>query len=190
MGKVMPAIDPNHPGHAKGFDPFCDRPSRTVRNMLSEMLGDCLAHGEIFPGDPPESLQHYSQAPYRDFIRDRIARYRKATREALEASDSLLARTAVLWRHGLYFEAHEVLESQWLASSGDQREGLKGLIQAAGVYVHWEAGHHAAAAGLARKAIDRLRRFGDAIGDQQAIDIKALLEDLLQLTGSTGGADA
>ena len=91
-----------------------------------------------------------------------------ATSEALSAGDAPLARAAILWRHGLYFEAHEVLEPHWQAASGDEREGLKGLIQAAGVYVHREAGHGESAMGLARKAVGRLRKYGDAIGDNQA----------------------
>jgi len=162
----------------EGFDPFTDRPSRTVRNTLSEMLRDCLGRHKIFSEVPIDLLQGYPQPPYADYIRDRVARYRAATRDALSAGDSPVARAAILWRHGLYFEAHEVLEPYWQAAVGREREGLKGLIQAAGVYVHREAGQDKASVALARKAVDRLRQYGDAIGDSGQIGIERLLAEL------------
>lgn len=174
-------MDLNKPASAKGFDPFNDRHARNVRNALSLMLADCLAHRQVFSESPPEILPQYPQAPYRDYIRDRAARYQVVTREALAADVSTKGRAAILWRHGLYFEAHEILEPLWQASTGAEREGLKGLIQAAGAHVHQEAAQHVAAAKLARKATDRLHRFGHAIHDRQGLDINALLADLVPL---------
>ena len=72
----------------RGFDPFNDRPSRTVRNTLSEMLRDCLGHRELFSEVRADLLQRYPQPPYADYIRDRVDRYRVATSEALSAGDS------------------------------------------------------------------------------------------------------
>ena len=167
------------------FDPFNDRPARTVRNTLSEMLGGCLERREVFADPPADLLRRFSQPPYGGYIRDRAARYRVATREARNAAASPVIQSAILWRHGLYFEAHEVLEPHWLAASGAEREGLQGLIQAAGVYVHQEAGHGAAAVRLARKAVARLRRFGDAIGDREALDIEQLVDRLTHLIEAT-----
>ena len=168
-----------------GFDPFNDRPSRTVRKALSERLGDCLARRRVFPEAPEDLLARFPQTPYRDYLQDRAARYRKATRDIQGTAGSPVARAAILWRHGLFFEAHEVLEPHWLATSGDEREGLKGLIQAAGVYVHREAGHETAAASLARKAVDRLRRYGSAICDGDAMDIPSLVARLERLIATT-----
>lgn len=166
------------------FDPFNDRPSRTVRNTLSEMLQDCLSRHEVFVDAPDDWLENYSQQPYAGYIRDRVARYRKATREIRSAGGSPVAQSAILWRHGLVFEAHEILEPHWLSTSGDEREGLKGLIQAAGAYVHQEAGHGAAAVSLARKAVGRLRKYGDVIGDSQHMGIEMLVADLERLIES------
>ena len=168
-----------------GFDPFSDRTSRTVRNTLSEMLQDCLGRREVFSGVPADWRQRYAQPPYAAYIRDRVERYRAATSEALSAGDSPVARAAILWRHGLYFEAHEVLEPHWQAASGEEREGLQGLIQAAGVFVHQEAGQDDASVRLARKAIDRLRQFGDAIGDRQALGIEQLVGELEHVMASS-----
>lgn len=163
------------------FDPFNDRAARTVRNTLSEMLGGCLERCEVFAAPPADLLRRYPHSPYSDYIRDRAERYRAATRESVNTAVSPVTRAAILWRHGLYFEAHEVLEPHWLAASGEEREGLQGLIQAAGVYVHREAGHDAAAARLASKAVARLRRFGDAIGDRKVLDIEQLVAGLTRL---------
>lgn len=168
-----------------GFDPFSDRASRTVRNTLSEMLRDCLGHREAFPEVPADLLQSYPQPPYAAYIWDRVDRYRAATSEALSAGDSPVVRAAILWRHGLYFEAHEVLEPHWQAASGEEREGLKGLIQAAGVFVHREAGQDKASARLAGKAVGRLRQYGDAIDDGQYMEIEMLVVQLERLMGSS-----
>jgi hypothetical protein len=163
------------------FDPFNDRPSRTVRNTLSKMLEGCLGRREIFHEQPTDLLHRFPQPPYAAYIRDRIARYRAATTRMRSAIDSPMIQAAILYRHGLYFEAHEVLEPHWLAAAGEEREGLKGLIQAIGVFVHREAGHSAAAQKLARKAIDRLHRYGGAIREQEALDIPRLVAQLTHL---------
>ena len=168
-----------------GFDPFNDRPSRTVRNTLAEMLRNCLGRHEVFPEDPADLLQDYPQPLYADYIRDRVDRYRAATHEALSVSDSPVARAAILWRHGLHFEAHEVLEPHWQAASGEAREGLKGLVQAMGVYVLWEAGQDKAAVRLAGKAVARLRQFGDAIEEKQRMGVETLVTQLEHLIASS-----
>lgn len=184
----MTVTDSKKQVHCDGFDPFNDRPSRTVRNTLSEMLRDCLERNDVFGDVPADWLKCYARPPYIVYIRDRVSRYRAATRDIRSLGGSPVNRAAILWRHGLAFEAHEILEPHWLSASGDEREGLKGLIQAAGVYVHQEAGHAAAAISLARKAVDRLRRFGDAIGDHQAIGVETLIVQLERLieTASPG----
>jgi len=171
----------------RGFDPFNDRPSRMVRNGLSARLQACIADQKVFGDAPRDLVRQYPQPLYIAYIRDRVARYRAATREIRAAGDGTpLSQAAILWRHGLYFEAHEILEPYWLAAAGREREGLKGLIQAIGVDVHREAGHAAAAAGLARKAVERLQRFGDAIREPQAIDIDNLVARLSLLIDAAG----
>ena len=177
----MEDVDKSQDRTVPGFDPFNDRPSRTVRNTLSERLGECLARREVFRGPPEDLLACFPKQPCRDYIADRVKRYREASREAQDVGGSPVARAAVLWRHGLYFEAHEVLEPHWLATSGEEREGLKGLIQAAGVYVHREAGHDAAAVSLARKAAPRLQHYGHAIGGGEATHIQRLVVALEHL---------
>lgn len=170
-----------------GFDPFNDRPSRRVRNSLSARLQACVAEHKVFDDAPRDLVRRFPQPPYTAYIRDRVARYRAATREIRAAGGSTpLTQAAILWRHGLYFEAHEILEPHWLAAAGREREGLKGLIQAIGVDVHREAGHRAAATRLARKAVARLHRYGDAISGSQAVDIDNLVARLSPLIDASG----
>ena len=191
MGEdAVDAFDSNPKSPPRGFDPFNDRPSRTVRNRLSESLRLCIAGREVYRDAPPELVQQFSQPSCAAYIKDRVERYRLATRAIRATSEGPLTQAAILWHHGLYFEAHEILEPHWLAVAGREREGLKGLIQAIGVDVHREAGHAAAAAGLARKAVERLRRFGDAISDKQAINIEHLVTRLTCLINSARQEDA
>ena len=171
------------------FDPFHDRQARDVRNALSELLLDCLARREVFTREADGLLGRYPQRPYSDYIRDRSGRYRKATAEARSAMNTPLTQAAILWRHELYFEAHEVLEPLWLESDGSVRDGLKGLIQAAGVWVHREAGRPGAAANLARKAIPRLRKWGHALDLQPPMEMAALLAKLENLAATFDATD-
>jgi predicted metal-dependent hydrolase len=62
----------------------------------------------------------------------------------------------VLWNVGLFFELHELLETIWHGTQGIERTGLKGLIQAAGVYVHRQRENIDAASGLAQRARQNL----------------------------------
>ena len=40
------------------------------------------------------------------------------------------------WNEQLYYEAHDVLEDLWLKTTSDDAKYFKGLIQAAGAFVH------------------------------------------------------
>lgn len=187
MGKEgTDATDSSPQSPPRGFDPFSDRPSRTVRNALAIKLERCIAAGEVFDDAPRDLVQEFSQPPYSVYIRDRVARYRSATREMLATGATPLLQASILYRHGLFFEAHEILEPYWLAAAGRKREGLQGLIQAIGVDVHREAGHTVAAGRLARKAVVRLRRFGDAISHPQAFDIDNLMARLTLVIHASG----
>ena len=87
---------------------------------------------------------------YRDYIHRSTRRYRNVIQKAgrLHITDPRHL-TAILWNDGLYFELHELLETFWLETHGNERTALKGLIQAAGVYVHSLRGNLRAARGLA-----------------------------------------
>src|SRR5205814_1522910 len=58
---------------------------------------------------------------------------------------------AVLWREGLFFEVHEVLEAVWKTAKGDTRQALQGVIQIAVAYHHLSHGNSRGGTTLARR---------------------------------------
>lgn len=141
------------------FDPFNDRTARNIRNSLSTALVAELL-GLSDPGVEAVAnqwLERVTDPGFRDHIRQRTACYRQVVQETrhLDTKDPrCFAQT--LWNAGLFFELHELLESFWRETRGRERTAIKGLIQAAGVYVHSERGNLRAARGLAAKACRNL----------------------------------
>ena len=74
-----------------------------------------------------------------------------------------LQQAVVIWNQSLFFEFHDHLETLWKAATGDQRQMLKGLIKAAGVYVHLEQHHQQAAKSLAMKSFELLRQYSHCL---------------------------
>ena len=83
------------------------------------------------------------------------------------------------WNQELFFEVHELLERIWQQAAGDEHQALKGLIQAAGVYVHLEYNHQAAARKLAVKSSDRILKYADRLSF--IANLNLLLEKLKTL---------
>ncbi len=137
------------------FDPFNDRTSRDIRNTLStafivELTG---AEGPSIDTVAKRWLDRAKEPVYGNYIRQCTSRYGQVIRQArrLQCRDPRFL-TALLWNAGLFFELHELLESIWQETRGQERTALKGLIQAAGVYVHRRHGNFCAATGLAERA--------------------------------------
>jgi hypothetical protein len=141
------------------FDPFNDRRSRELRNTLSEQFIEVVQRSDsqafrLF-------CDHWEAVDlggvYREYLEIRLNRYRKAFAQ-FERDDirAPLRQSMVLWNVGLYFEVHELLENIWHTAEEPLRSVLKGLIQAAGVHVHFLWGHQSAAEKLARKAHQHL----------------------------------
>jgi hypothetical protein len=137
------------------FDPFNDRRSRDLRNTLSEQFVEVVLRndGQAFR----LFCDHWKAVDlggiYREFLEDRLGRYRRAfdqfERDKVRAP---LRQAMVLWNLALYFEMHELLETIWHPAAEPFRSALKGLIQAAGAYIHLLWGHQRAGEKLARKA--------------------------------------
>ena len=137
------------------FDPFSDRLARDIRNTLSSALVDELI------GEKAGSLADTAArwlaadlpAAHRDYIQRRMTRYREALAHIRSTGDTDPRRQALtLWNDGLFFELHELIETIWHRAGEPERTGLKGLIQAAGAYVHFQRGKTDAARKLALKA--------------------------------------
>lgn len=159
------------------FDPFSDRLSRDIRNSLSTALVEVLTdESPRAIADTAENWLSRHPAPvYQDYILDRRRRYEQAVQEieSLHFGDPRL-QAVILWNRHLFFELHELLETIWHTAKGIRRTALKGLIQAAGVYVHISRGKPEAGFGLAVKARQNLATGATELGFIANLD--ALLE--------------
>ena len=143
----------------KRFDPFNDRTSRDIRNALSTALvGELSGDGQARVQDVARQwLSKTGDTVYRIYIHQSLESYRNVIREVEAAGTTEPRLQAIfLWNANLFFEVHELLESVWHGTERQERKALKGLIQAAGVFVHRRRNHSKAAEGLARRAIDNL----------------------------------
>ena len=148
------------------FDPFVDRTARDIRNSLSESFVAALA-----VRDPAKYLnaarkwreQNLSDL-HADYIVNRLLRYENVF-DAVRAGgiNDPLQQALVIWNQHLFFEFHDHLEALWQTATGDQRQALKGLIKAAGVYIHLEQHHRQAAKSLAMKLYQLLRQYAHCL---------------------------
>jgi uncharacterized protein len=163
------------------FDPFSDRLARDIRNSLSSALVDVLTGGPVRAvARTAENWLSYHPAPvYQHYIDEQCRRYAQAVREIeqLRLTDPC-DQALVLWNRRLYFELHELLETIWHSAKGARRTALKGVIQAAGAYVHMARGKPEAGYGLARKARQNLSAGRSELGFIANLD--QLLEWLTQ----------
>jgi uncharacterized protein len=162
----------------KVFDPFNDRVSRDIRNSLSTALvGELSDDGR--PGVQDTARQWLLKAgdtAYQTYIHHCMETYNRVLKEvqSVGVTDPRL-QAVVLWNSKLFFEVHELLETVWLSTAGNERKALRGLIQAAGVFVHRGRNHHKAAQGLARRAMKSLEAASPYLG---------FIEDLAPLIAS------
>ena len=93
------------------------------------------------------------------------------------------------WNEQLYYEAHDVLEQIWLSSETADDDFFKGLIQAAGAFVHlqknFEHPTHAKYSRRLRPAVKLFelaeKNLSSFAPTHHALDVTALL-DLLRST--------
>jgi hypothetical protein len=149
------------------FDPFSDRLARDIRNSLSTALVEVLTGGssQAVTETAEGWLSRNPARVYRDYIHDRRGRFELAVREIEELHlNDPRQQAVVLWNRHLFFELHELLETIWHSAKGIQRTALKGVIQAAGVYVHVARGKLEAGFGLALKARQNLTAGAAELG--------------------------
>lgn len=148
------------------FDPFSDRTARDIRNTLSSALIRELS-GAGAPTVAAVAGQWLARQPgavHRAYIEARQRQYREVlARIRAEGINDPRHQSILLWNDGLFFELHELLETIWHGTVAPERTGLKGLIQAAGVYLHSHRGKGETARKLARRARMNLRAGAPAI---------------------------
>ena len=149
------------------FDPYSDRLSRDIRNSLSSALVQALTEDvdDCLSAVVNEWLAKAPAPVYQTFIKDRLTLYRQALGEirAHRLSDPRY-QAICLWNLGLFFEMHELLEPLWQKTREPERSALKGWIQAAGAYVHYQCGNVDAAQRLAQRAAVHLRKGRLSLG--------------------------
>ena len=148
------------------FDPFTDRTARDIRNTLSESFTAALA--TMDPSGYLRAVRKWRSQKlakrYTHYIDMRFERYDLVFKTIQEYRiDDPLQQAAVIWNQSLFFEFHDHLETLWHAATGDQRQMLKGLIKAAGVYVHLEQDHEQAAKSLAMKSYNLLQQYSHCL---------------------------
>ncbi len=161
------------------FDPFNNRLSRDIRNTLAEAFVDALAQKQ--PSGYRMIAQHWLArqlaADYQNYIQHRLTCYDGVLNQIAACRlDEARLQALIIWNHGLFFEFHDHLERIWQQTSGDEHQALKGLIKAAGVYIHMEYGHRQAAESLARKSLKLILPYSRHL--QFITNLHILLENL------------
>ena len=149
------------------FDPFNDRLSRDIRNSLSDAFTASLVQKDAgcYLDRSQWWLKKELASAYKDYIQDRIVRYDLAfQRIQQEQIDNARIQAVILWNFGLFFEVHDILEDIWHKTQGEEHHAVKGLIKAAGVYVHLQSDRLNSAERLAMKSVRLLQEFEDSLG--------------------------
>jgi len=156
------------------FDPFNDRLSRDIRNTLSDTFADALARMEPseYRATAEKWLAEKLAAGYVNYIQDRLQRYDLVLEKIIASRlDDAMLQSLVLWNKGLFFEFHDHLERIWQKTTGDEHQALKGLIQAAGVYIHMEHNRQDAAKNLSIKSLNLIRRYSHCLAFITNLDV-------------------
>jgi len=148
------------------FDPFKDRLARDIRNALSEAFVDALA--QVQPCGYQAAAEKWlagKLAPgYLNYIQDRLHRYDRVLEQitATRLTDARL-QSLIIWNNGLFFEFHDHLERIWPKTTGDEHQALKGLIKAAGLYIHMEHNHRQAVKSLSIKSLCLILQYSHCL---------------------------
>jgi len=162
------------------FDPFNNRLARDIRNTLSDAFVEAVMKSDKsdYQNIARKWLAGNLDAIYADYIENRLERYEQVFEKIISNGiDDAKIQMLVFWNQGLFFEVHDHLERLWQQNTGDERQAIKGLIQAAGVYVHLQFNRRQAAEKLAAKAMNRILKFAECLS---FIDNLNLLVNKLQ----------
>ena len=179
------------------FDPFNNRLSRDIRNTLSEAFMAALSRMEPAAYRDEADIWRAKNPSHvhLDYIEDRLQRFDRVFEQVKAFSlDEPLVQSLVIWNNGLFFEFHDHLEGILQQTTGDDREALKGLIKAAGVYVHHEFNHQQAVKRLSTKSYNLIRQYAFCLTFIKNLDVllqklSALDPDPPKLENSAIGKD-
>lgn len=142
-----------------------------LRNRLAETIlgavGDVAARRALAEvAAAPETWLAADERRWAPLLAARARRASDAlavlTPQVPHGLEAALDAAAILYEAGLHFEAHELLEPYWMSASGETREALQGVIQAAVGWQHLANDNVPGARSLLAEGAARLhgRRFG------------------------------
>lgn len=115
-------------------------------------------------------------------VADRLVRFSAAlndwsTREGEAALPKVVRKSILLFNHHLFFEVHEVLETQWSRETGDAKHFLQGVIQIAVAFYHLENHNLRGALSLLHDGIEKIAPYRPAfLGVELAEFLRSLEE--------------
>ncbi|MEE4266227.1 MAG: DUF309 domain-containing protein [Desulfobacteraceae bacterium] len=178
----LSAFPPDEKRPTGKFDPFNNRLSRDIRNSLAEAFMEALSGGEpSFYREEADIWRGKNLSKvYLDYIQDRLQRYDRVF-DQIKANglEDPFLQSLVIWNNGLFFEFHDHLEGMWNQATGDERQALKGLIKAAGVYIHNEYNHQQAVESLSVKSYNLIRQYSRCLAF--IVNLDSLLQRLKTL---------
>jgi hypothetical protein len=163
------------------FDPYESRSARRIRNRLSTAFVQAIETGDTAELERMANRICPSEGDLagRAFACDRMELYRRAFDRICKGGiTDPVQRAMILWNEGLFFEVHEILEAVWNDDQRWRKEALRGLIQAAGVFIHRQRGAGQAAEKLAARAAQHLRQHRRDLAEIENVeDLIEALED-------------
>ncbi len=84
-----------------------------------------------------------------------------------------------LWNKELFYEFHELVEKEWMHTTGTEKKALQTLIRSAGAYILLNSGRKSGAIKMASKAIDDLKEYRNLI--PRCFDVDLLIKRLSAL---------
>jgi len=158
------------------------RSATTDAPGLERLLGTLMAETTAPGGGRGISLRS-DFLPWLQAVGDHAGRYHaalgaSARLRVCQASglSGAVARGAVLFNAGLFYEVHEVLERAWRTAAGDEKTFLQGLVQIAVALYHHGQGNHRGARSLLHAGYDKIEATRSAA--PPVIDLGGLLAAL------------
>lgn len=106
---------------------------------------------------------------YWRFLRDL---HRRRSQKGLPG---VLQQAALLWRHHLFFEFHEILEDVWMDWRGPERRFLQGLIQLGVAFYHVQKNNYRGAMSMFRNGAVKVAPH---VPRYCGVELKTLLEEI------------
>ncbi|WP_457677956.1 DUF309 domain-containing protein [Thermovibrio sp.] len=170
-----------------------------IRNWFAHKLCDYLREGDekelselkevieaVLEGKellPHIEIELKGEDPFtREYLREKALSYQEFLKELPEdfkPTQEDTARTVevvkFLFKKGLYFEVHEILEELWMGEFGKEREFLQALIQVGVAYYHLNNFNERGFELLLKNALELLSEYK---GELYGIDTDKLKEEI------------